>query len=101
MKWVFFYKGDHLSVFLLMSKKTKNFFFSYYEVKGALLLNVVVSKFLAVFELLPCKNKTLLVGWDTFLVLNFGLDILNRGNRFHIQCDGLSSESLHENLHFR
>jgi hypothetical protein len=42
-------------------------------VKGRLLLDVVVRESAAVFELLAGEDKTLLVGWDTLLVLNLGV----------------------------
>lgn len=40
------------------------------QVKGRFLLNVVVRKGLAFFQLLASKNKSLLIGRDTFLILN-------------------------------
>jgi hypothetical protein len=43
----------------------------------ALLLNVVIRERASILELLSGEDKTLLVGWDSFLVLNLGLDILN------------------------
>jgi hypothetical protein len=37
-------------------------------------------------------------GGDALLVLNLGLDVVDRIGRLHVQRDGLSSESLHKNL---
>ena len=37
--------------------------------KGRLFLNVVVGKGATVFELLSSENETLLVWWDTLLIL--------------------------------
>jgi len=68
-------------------------------VKSGLLLDVVVWKSAAVFELLTSKDETLLVWWDTFLVLDFSLDVLNGVGWLNVQSDGLSSESLDEDLH--
>ena len=45
--------------------------------KSGLLLNVVVRKGTTVFELLASENEALLVGWDSFLVLDLGLDVLD------------------------
>lgn len=37
----------------------------------------VVPRRVAVFALFASEHETLLLWWDTFLVLNFGLDIFN------------------------
>ena len=67
--------------------------------EGRLLLNVVVRKGSAILELLSSEDKSLLVWWDTFLVLDLGLDVLNGVGWLDIEGDGLSSESLDEDLH--
>jgi hypothetical protein len=36
---------------------------------------------------------------NSFLILNLLLDILNRVARLRVQGDGLTGQSLHENLH--
>lgn len=41
------------------------------------LLDVVIAQSAAILKLLSGENETLLVGRDTFLVLNFGLDIVD------------------------
>lgn len=48
-----------------------------HEMESRLLLNVVIRKCTTVFKLLAGEDETLLVGWDTFLVLNLGLHIVN------------------------
>ncbi len=45
--------------------------------ESRLLLDVVVRKSSAVFELLASEDEALLIWGDAFLVLNLGLDILN------------------------
>jgi len=40
-----------------------------------------------------------LIGWDTFLVLDLSLDIINGIRWLDVQCDGLASEGLHKDLH--
>lgn len=47
------------------------------EVKGRLLLNVVVAKGSAVLELLTSEDESLLIRGDTLLVLDLGLDIID------------------------
>merc|ERR1712038_1152380 len=91
-------KGDGLASESLdenlhTSTKTKN------KMKGRLLLDVVVRKGTAILELLSSENETLLIRWDSFLILNLGLDIINGVRWLNIKSDGLSSESLDENLH--
>ena len=45
--------------------------------ESRLLLDVVVGESATVLELLSSEDQTLLIGRDTFLVLDLGLDILN------------------------
>jgi len=63
------------------------------------LLDIVVRKSAPIFELLSGKDQSLLIRRDAFLVLDFGLDVVNRIGRLHIECDGLSREGLYEYLH--
>jgi len=67
--------------------------------ESRLLLNIVVAEGSSVFQLLSSEDKSLLIGWDSFLILNLGLDILNGISRLNIKSDGLSSQSLYEDLH--
>ena len=69
------------------------------QVESGLLLDVVVSKSATILELLARKDKTLLIGRNTFLVLNLLLDLLNGVRAFDLEGDGLASESLDEDLH--
>jgi len=69
------------------------------EMEGRLFLDVVVRKGATILKLLPSEDQPLLVRWDTLLVLNLGLHIVNRVRRFDFQRDGLAGEGLHENLH--
>jgi len=69
------------------------------QVKGALLLDVVIRKSSAILELLPGEDQSLLVGRDPFLVLDFGFDVLNRVTGLNLQGDGFAGQSLHEDLH--
>jgi len=70
-----------------------------HQMKRWLFLDVVVGKSAAILKLLAGEDKPLLIGRNTFLVLNLGLDVLNAVGRFHLQRDGLAGQGLHENLH--
>jgi len=69
------------------------------QVKGGLLLDVVVRKSSAILELLTSEDKSLLVWWDTLLVLDLGFDVLDGVSWLNIEGDGLSSQGLDEDLH--
>jgi len=69
------------------------------EVEGRLLLDVVIREGAAVLELLPREDEPLLVGRDALLVLDLGLDILDRVRRLDLEGDGLAREGFDENLH--
>lgn len=69
------------------------------QVKGGLLLDVVVAQGAAILELLTSKDKSLLVRGDTLLVLDLGLDVVNGVGRLHLKGDRLPREGLDENLH--
>ena len=47
------------------------------EGRGGGFLDVVVGKSAAIFELLAGEDETLLIGRDTLLVLDLGLDVLD------------------------
>jgi hypothetical protein len=64
------------------------------EMKGRFLLNVVVGKGSAVFELLSSKDQALLVRRNTLLVLNLRLDVVDGIGRLDLKGDGLASEGL-------
>jgi len=69
------------------------------KVKGRLFLNVVIREGSAILELLSRENQTLLLRWNSFLVLDFRLDVLDGVIRLDVQSDGLSREGLDEDLH--
>ncbi len=69
------------------------------KVKGGLLLDVVIGKSAAILELLAGEDQALLVRWDTLLVLDLGLDIVDGVGRLNLEGDGLTREGLNEDLH--
>ena len=70
-----------------------------HQVKSGLLLNVVVGEGTSILELLAGKDETLLVRWNSLLVLNLGLHGLDGIRGLDLQGNGLSSEGLDEYLH--
>ena len=69
------------------------------KMEGGLLLDVVVRKGSAIFELLTSEDESLLIRWDAFLILDFGLDILDGVSWLDIEGDGLTGEGLNKDLH--
>jgi hypothetical protein len=72
---------------------------SEYEMEGRFLLDVVVLKSSSVFELLSSEDESLLVWGNSFLVLDLGLNGFNGVGLLNLEGDGLTSESLDEDLH--
>ena len=68
--------------------------------KGGLLLNVVVRKGTSILKLLASKDESLLVRWDTLLVLDLGLHGLDSVGGLNLESDGLARKSLDEDLIF-
>merc|ERR1719393_114823 len=69
------------------------------KVKSRLLLDVVVGQSPTILQLLASEDQPLLVRRDSLLVLDLGLDILDRVRGLHLKGDGLAREGLHEDLH--
>jgi len=64
-------------------------------------LDIVIGEGSTILELFTGKDKTLLVWWDSFFVLDFGLDIFDGVGSFHLKSDCLTRQGFDENLHFR
>jgi hypothetical protein len=69
------------------------------QVKSGLLLDIVVRKSSSIFKLLSSEDKSLLVWWNSFFILNFGFDIFNGISWLNIKGDGFTSEGFDEDLH--
>ena len=69
------------------------------QVESGFLLDVVIGEGSTVFQLLTSEDKSLLIWRDTFLVLNLGLDVFDLVTWLNVEGDGLSGQSLDENLH--
>lgn len=63
------------------------------------LLDIVVGKSTTILKLLSSKDQTLLVGGNTFLVLDLGLDVIDGVGRLNFEGDRLSCQSLDKDLH--
>ena len=72
---------------------------SQHQMKCGLLLDVVVGESAAILQLLTGEDQTLLVRRDAFLVLDLGLHVIDGVRGLDFQRDGLTSESLDEDLH--
>eukprot|EP01084_Bolivina_argentea_P286949 492339_1 len=69
------------------------------EVKGGLLLDVVVSQGAAILQLLAGEDQALLIRGDTLLILNLGLHVLNGIIGLNLEGNGLAGQRLDEDLH--
>merc|ERR1712113_1195899 len=67
--------------------------------ESGLLLDVVVSEGSAVLKLFSGEDESLLIWWDSLLVLDLGLHVLNGVRWLDIEGDGLTGEGLDEDLH--
>jgi hypothetical protein len=67
--------------------------------EGRLFLDVVVLESSAVLKLLSGEDESLLIWGNSFLILDLSLDSLNGVGLLNLKGDGLSSESLDEDLH--
>ncbi|KAM0863660.1 hypothetical protein ACQ4PT_044442 [Festuca glaucescens] len=70
-----------------------------HQVKGGLLLDVVVRQSAAILKLLASENETLLVRGDALLVLDLRLHVVNCVRRLNLKRNGLAGEGLDKDLH--
>merc|ERR1711998_1608 len=67
--------------------------------ESGLLLDVVVGEGATVLELLTSEDESLLIGRNTLLILDLGLDVVNGVGGLDLKGDGLAGESLDKDLH--
>lgn len=60
------------------------------------LLDIVVGQCSAILKLLSGEDQTLLIRGDALLVLDLGLDIVDRVRGLDLKSDGLARQGLHE-----
>ena len=69
------------------------------QVKGALLLDIVVCQGPAILELFASENQALLIRRDSLLVLDLALDHVDSIRALNLERDSFASKSLDKNLH--
>merc|ERR1712114_6628 len=69
------------------------------KVKRGLLLDVVVGQSPSVLKLFACEDQPLLVWRNSFLILDLCLHVLDGVRRLNLECDRLTGQCLHEDLH--
>jgi len=69
------------------------------KMESRFLLDVIVRKGAPVLELLSGEDQTLLVRGNSLLVLDLGLDIVDRIGGLDLKGDGLARKGLDEDLH--
>lgn len=69
------------------------------KVQGRFFLDVVVSKGATIFELLSSKDQALLVWRNSLLVLDLGLDRLDRVGGVDVQGNSFPGKGLDKDLH--
>ncbi|KAJ0624923.1 hypothetical protein HanIR_Chr01g0048271 [Helianthus annuus] len=67
--------------------------------QSRLLLDVVIRKSPAVFQLFTRKDEPLLVRWDTLLVLDLCFHVVDSVGALDLQGDGLTGQGLNKDLH--
>merc|ERR1712142_285239 len=69
------------------------------KMEGGFLLDVVVAQCATIFQLLTSEDKTLLIWWDTFFILNLSFHVVDGIAWLDLKSDGLASQGLDEDLH--
>ena len=69
------------------------------QMEGRLLLDVVIRKCSSILKLLTGEDESLLIWWDTLLILDFGFDVLDRVGWLHVESNRLTRQGFDKNLH--
>ena len=72
---------------------------SQHKMKGWLFLDIVIRKSSSIFKLLSSEDKSLLIWWDTFLILDFSFNVLNGVCWLNVKSNSFSGKGLDEDLH--
>ena len=67
--------------------------------EGGLLLDVVIAESATILKLLACEDQALLIGGNTFLILDLSLHVLDSIGSLNIESDGLAGKGLDKDLH--
>lgn len=60
--------------------------------EGGLLLDVVIRESATVLQLLSGEDETLLIRWNSLLVLDLGFDVVDGIRRLYLEGNGLASD---------
>ena len=71
------------------------------QVEGRLLLDVVIGKCSSILELLTGENESLLIRWDTLLILNLGFNVLDGVGWLDVESNRLTRQGFDKYLHFK
>ena len=74
---------------------------SEHQMEGRFLLDVVIGKSSSILKLLTGEDESLLIWWDTLLVLNFGFDVLDRVGWLDVESNSLTRQGLDKYLHLK
>ena len=85
--------GEGLDEDLHSSSKSEN------QMECRFFLDVVVGESSSVLELLSGEDESLLIWWDSLFVLDLSFDVFDGVSWLNVESDGLSSQSLDEDLH--
>jgi hypothetical protein len=69
------------------------------EMKSTLLLDIVIRESTAILQLFASEDETLLIRWNTLLILNLRLHIVDSVGRLDFQRNGFAGQRLDEDLH--
>jgi hypothetical protein len=58
------------------------------------MIPTVITQSPSILKLFPSKDQSLLIRWDTLLVLDLGFDIVDSVGRLHLEGDGLTREAV-------
>ncbi len=72
-----------------------------YQVQCWFFLNIVINEHSSILKLRSCEYESLLIRWNSLLVLNLLFYSFHYIIRWYIQCNGFSSKSLDKDLHAR
>merc|ERR1712151_1085017 len=67
--------------------------------KSRLFLDIIVGKSATIFQLLSCKDQTLLIRWDTFLILDLLLNVVDGVAWLNVKSNSFTCEGFNEDLH--
>ena len=67
--------------------------------KSGFFLDIVVGEGTAIFKLFAGEDETLLIRWNSFLILDLSFDVVDCVRWFNIKGDCFTRKGLYKNLH--